>query len=529
MESQINSLLNTAAAIQWQDVGIKNHHGICIPLFSLRTQESCGVGEFLDLIPLIDWCSSIGFDVIQLLPLNDGGLESSPYSALSATALNPIHLSLSRLPLLEKMNGHQEELAALKQLSGTQRVPYAELHPARDRFLRRYYVEAGHHLLDSYDYLLYLSANLWVEEYALFKAIKINRSWEPWESWPTELRNPNTEQYKQLLKDYKEEINYHKLVQYLCTKQLRQACLHAESKGVFLKGDIPILINMQSADVWRYRSLFDLSLVAGAPPDMYSQEGQKWGFPLYNWNTQSLHNFSWWKTRLKAASQYYHIYRLDHIVGFFRIWGIPLHGRATEGHFIPEDKNSWIPQGETILKMMLSSCDILPIGEDLGVVPTEVRECLTRLGICGTKVMRWERRWEGDLGFINTKDYPKMSMTTVSTHDSETLQLWWKNQPDEAKAFCQFKHWNYEERLSKERHFEILRDSHHSESFFHINLLQEYLALVDGLTWPNPEDERINVPGIISPNNWSYRFRPYLEDLTQNAPLADIMRSLISS
>lgn len=522
-------LLHTSAATQWQDIGIKNHHGICVPLFSLRTQESCGIGEFLDLIPLIDWCNTIGFDVIQLLPLNDGGMESSPYSSLSATALNPLHLSLTSLPHLERLSGHQEELAALKQLSTSQRINYPELYQARERFLRRYFNEVSQTILGTYDFLLFLSSNLWLEEYALFKAIKIKRNGEHWELWPNEIKNPNQEQYRDLLKENKQESNYHKFLQYLCTKQLRQACLHAEKKNIFLKGDIPILINMQSADVWANRSLFNLDLVAGAPPDMYSQDGQKWGFPLYNWNTHETHNYSWWKSRLNAASQYYHIYRLDHIVGFFRIWGIPKDQKATQGHFIPENQEQWIPQGEKILKMMLSSCNILPIGEDLGVVPNEVRQCMTKLGICGTKVMRWERRWEGDKGYIDPKFYPQISMTTVSTHDSDTLQLWWKKHPDDAKLFSIFKGWNYEENLSLEHHKEILRDSHQSGSLFHINLLQEYFALIDGLTWPNPEDERINVPGIISPNNWSYRFRPYVEEFTTNAPLAEIMRSLVSN
>src|SRR5262249_5252482 len=122
-------------------------------------------------------------------------------------------------------------------------------------------------------------------------------------------------------------------------------------------------------------------------------------FPLYNWHHMEKHHYNWWKQRLKTAEAFYNLYRLDHIVGFFRIWGIPLDKPAKEGRYISENKEVWIPQGEKIMKMMLANCPMLPIGEDLGSVPPEVRQCLKNLGICGTKVMRWERDWEGDKHF----------------------------------------------------------------------------------------------------------------------------------
>lgn len=520
-------LLKTPAGIEWKIVGPRHHHGINVPLFSLRSKDSCGIGEFPDLIPLFDWCQELGLDVVQLLPLNDGGHETSPYSALTAIALNPLHLGLSSLPYLEKMPNASSRLSELQKLNASQRIDYPPLFDARRQFLKDYFKYAGQTITSTYDYLLFLSRFPWIEAYALFKAIKIDRQWQSWQDWPLEMKNAGPKEYLKLLHEFKDEVTFNRCIQYLCFQQLQQVKKAAEQKGVFLKGDIPILINRESADVWQRRNLFQIDFAAGAPPDMYSKEGQKWGFPLYNWDAMARENYSWWKTRLSVASAFYHIYRIDHIVGFFRIWGIPTDKPAIEGLFFPQDKSTWIPHGEKILRMMLSSNRMLPIGEDLGTVPPEVRACLRELGICGTKVMRWERNWNTDKSFIDPKDYIPESMTTVSTHDSETLQLWWQNQPEEAQDFCLFKGWEYTPDLTHEQHLEILYDSHHSGSLFHINLLNEYLALIPGMTWPNLEDERINIPSIVSDFNWSYRFRPSVEEIVSNESLKRVMQSIL--
>lgn len=520
MTIQASTLLSTPAGAQWRQIGVRQHHGINLPLFSLRTRQSCGIGEFTDLYPLLDWCKELGLDIIQLLPLNDGGLETSPYCSLSAFALNPMHLGLAHLPYLEKVPEVNTRLHALQQLSQTQRVDYPRVHDEREAFLRLYYQYAGPVVTNTYDFHQFNFQHLWLDTYALFKTIKVEQQWQSWEAWPDALRHLTAQHYQNLLHKYKEEVTYHRFIQYLCFQQLTQVKKRAQDKGIFIKGDIPILINRDSADVWRHCKLFALDYAAGAPPDLYSEEGQLWGFPLYNWEEMEKHHYNWWKERLTVASAIYHIYRLDHIVGFFRIWGVPLGKSAKNGSFIPADPTTWVPQGEKILRMMLAHCPLLPIGEDLGVIPPEVRTCMRHLGICGTKVMRWERLWNTeDQPFIPPQDYPVESMTTVSTHDSETLQLWWKNNPQEAEAYARFKDWPYEPLLSIEQHREILRDSHHTASLFHINLLQEYLALVPGMTWPDPEDERINIPGLISPKNWSYRFKPYVEELIASASL----------
>ena len=527
MDVWTDELSNTLAYTQWTKIGIKKHHGIALPLFSLRSRVSCGIGEYPDLLPLIDFCESIGFDVIQLLPLNDSGPETSPYSAMSALALNPLYLGISSLPFLERMQDGHEMLLELQALNNLQRISYPVIQAKREAFLRKYVKINKELLAGSKEYLAFVQENPWLENFALFKAIKIDTQWQMWEEWPLRLKETTQEVYLDLLSHYREEILYHSILQYFCFKQFDASKKAAEAKGIFLKGDIPILINRESADVWRYKPFYDLAYAAGAPPDMYALEGQKWGFPIYNWTQIEEHGFLPWKNRLKVADTLYHLYRLDHVVGFFRIWAIPLDKPAKEGHFIPWNKSEWIPQGRKIMEMMLISSGMLPIAEDLGTVPPEVRNCLRELGICGTKVMRWERHWEGDRSFLKKEEYPLISMTTVSTHDSETLQLWWRKNPEEAKEYAEAKGLVYALELSKENHQKILWESHHTNSLFHINLLQEYLALIPDMTWEDPEEERINTPGIISEKNWTYRFRPFLEEITNNSKLADLMKLLI--
>lgn len=528
-EQIIQFLKETPAAVEWEKVGIRQHHGINLPLFSLHSQTSCGIGEYLDLIPLIQWCKEIGFDIIQLLPLNDTGIDTSPYSALSANALNPIHLSLMHLPFVAENQELIRQIEALFDLNRSQRIVYPEVQKGKENILRLYYQKYKAHYLNSQEYLSFKKSHPWLNSYALFKALKIHYAWKSWEEWPDPWKKDPQHQKSEISKELQEEIEYHLFIQYLCFQQMEHVKETATRAGIFIKGDIPILINRESADTWHDRNLFFLDLVAGAPPDMYSEEGQKWGFPLYNWDALENLHYDWWINRLKVATHFYHIYRIDHIVGFYRIWAIPLESLSKEGYFFPQDKTTWIAHGEKIMRMMLANCNMLPIGEDLGTVPPEVRINLRSLGICGTKVMRWERRWDTDKGFIDPKDYPPESMTTVSTHDSETLQLWWQNQPEEATLYAKTMGWAYDPQLTQEQRLAILKAGHHSGSFFHINLLQEYLPLVAEMTWPNPEDERINLPGTISEKNWSYRFRPSVEEIVSNPDLKRVMAEVLSN
>ncbi len=517
-----DQLENSAAGAQWKIVGARNHHGIALPLFSLHSKTSCGIGEYPDLIQLFPWCRKIGFDVIQLLPLNDTGLETSPYSALSAHALNPIHLGLSQLPYVLEDVILKKHWQSLTSLNSTNRVSYKEVQKGKASFLRAYYKQYYSTIATTLPYQKFKEEHsAWLPDYAVFKSLKILTNWQPWSCWSEEL-------FKTRSSDIAAEAEYHTFIQYLCFQQFQEVKKRASEQGIFIKGDLPILIDRESADVWSRNDLFILDIVAGAPPDMYAPKGQKWGFPIYNWSTFERDRYQWWVNRLSTAGCLYHLYRLDHVVGFFRIWGIPLPKESKDGFFVPCDPSLWIPQGEKLMHMMLRSSLMLPIGEDLGVIPLEVRQSLKTLGICGTKVMRWERDWNGDRSFIDPKKYQAESMTTVSTHDSEPLALWWHDQQEEARLYAATQGWNYTPELTQEQRMAILSASHHSGSLFHVNLLQEYLALIPEMIAPSSrlEEERINIPGTISQSNWTYKFYPSVEEIVNHNELARLMTAL---
>lgn len=515
------TLITTSPAAEaWKHIGTNERHGIVVPLFSVRTRDAGGLGEYLDLIPLIDWCSEIGFSVIQLLPLNDPGHDISPYNALSAHALNPIHLSLHRLPRAEENPSLQEIYLKLKTLNTTQLVDYETIRPLKENALDAYFLLEKESLLQDPEFASFSRRNPWLRPFALFKSLKKKYQWRELQQWPKD----ETTDLEKAFQNNQSEIEKETLIQYLCFQQMKQVKIHAEKKGVLLKGDIPILLSPDSADVWMHPELFNLNLRAGAPPDYYSEQGQNWGFPLYTEeHPQQL--YAWWRERLDTASQLYDLFRLDHFVGFYRIWGVPEGRPGTEGQFIPADPATWIEHGEKILKEILPGTTLLPIAEDLGTVPPEVRVNMQTLGICGTKVMRWERNWHGDRRYIPLQDYSKMSMTTLSTHDSESLAEWWENTSEEAKLFAEMLGLHWEANLSKSNRQAILKASHSTNSLFHINLLQEYLGLIPDLSWPTAKEDRINIPGIQSKNNWSYRYRPYLEDIIENKELRQAIQN----
>lgn len=527
METLKKELASTITASAWEQVGVRTHHGINLPLSALHSSKSCGIGEFFDLIPIIDWCHSLSIDFIQLLPLNDSHWDSSPYNAISSCALNPIYLSLHALPYLEKLPLLKKKLKEFSHFNTTQHIAYIEVLTHKLSWLHAYFDDVGEKILASKELETFIEDNPWVEPYGLFKALQDRLGGTSWTDWPQELCSPSSKDIKTLIKRYWSETSFYIVLQFLSASQLQKVKEYANSKGVFLMGDFPLLMSRESVDVWQFPEFFDPTLSGGAPPDYYNPAGQNWGFPLYRWDHLEKKNYSWWKQRLKCAESFFDIIRLDHVVGFFRIWGIPHSRLPREGHFIPEDESKWGTQGKELLTMLASSTPMLPIAEDLGTVPDITRACLKELGICGTKVMRWEREWKEDRRFIPIQYYFPVSITCISTHDSETLTLWWKNFPEEAKDYADFKHWAYTPELTSAQREEILWDSHHTSSLFHVNLLQEYFALFPDLTWPIPEDERINIPGKILPTNWAYRFRPSIETIVSHQELYSKMERIL--
>lgn len=526
MDEIKHQLLQSITGPIWEKIGIRHHHGINLSLSSLHSNQSCGIGEFYDLIPLIDWCKQIGFDVIQLLPLNYSKKDPSPYNAVSSCALHFIYLSLYELPYLDLAQHQKEKLKDFADLNKSQRVAYHEVLTQKLVWLRAYFDEIKEPLIKSSGFQDFIAANPWVEPYALFDTLKDHLGHTHWTAWPNEVKSPSPKKQKELIKIYWPEAIFHIALQYLCYLQLTHVRSYANKQGILLMGDLPLLVRSDSADVWEYPEYFEINLSAGSPPDAYVAEGQYWNLPLFRWDAMRKDEFSWWKQRLHYASHFFDLFRLDHVVGFFRIWAIPIGHPSKEGYFLPVDEQTWEPLGRELLKMAAGSSSMLPIGEDLGTVPSIVPPILNEMGICGTKVTRW--MLDSNHRAIPIQEYPPISLTTVSTHDLPTLQEWWTTFPEESKLYAQSKNWQYTPSLTMEQQKCILWESHHTSSLFHINLLQEYLALFPDLVWPNPKDERINIPGQILPTNWTYRFRPSVETIISHEDLAKALKEIIS-
>ncbi len=509
----------------WEKIGIKHHHGINIPLFSIHSEQSCGIGEFLDLKLLIDFCSSISFDVIQLLPLNDSGFETSPYNAVSSQALNPIYLSLYDLPFVQNDKELKEKLQVFKKPK--EKISYHATLTSKLAFLNTYYKKYFENFEKTSPYLLFLQQHPWVHDYGLFKTLKDEYHHKGWFSWEKKHQDITHTYKKALIHERSFEINFYIFLQFLSFTQLEEVKQYAETKKVLLKGDIPILISPESLDVWHGRENFNLKFCAGSPPDIFTPKGQNWGFPIYNWSHMEETNYTFWQDRLKTASLFYHLFRIDHIIGLYRIYAIPRNQRGNKGTFNPNSPPLALIQGERILEKLTSYTSMLPIGEDLGVDIEYIKKSLSSQTIPGTIIPRWERDHFGDHSFTPYSEYNPFSLTTVSTHDSETLTQWWKNNKEEVQHFCEGHGMIYEKKLSQKLRLQMLKDSHQNSSLFHINLLSEYLALFDDLVWKNPKDERINQPGTILPTNWCYRMKPSLETLIEHTPLKELMFNLL--
>lgn len=505
----------------WKKIKPSRHIGVNLSLSSIYSKKSCGIGEFYDLIPLIEWCKAVGFDVIQLLPLNDFGSDYSPYNSSSSCAISPLYLSLSELPYVWQDAELNKEIKKLNKLNASSKVQFEKVQKGKDAFLQTYYTRFSKQLQAQDSYKDFEASNAWLLPYGVFKTLKTKYKGLDHDKWNKDDTEVSQERFSVLVKENKEEIDYQVFLQYLCYLQLKEIKKIANDSIIFLLGDIPILVNKESADVWYDYKNFNNAFSVGCPPDMNSVDGQNWGFPSYDLQFMQQDGFSFWKKRLQYASNFYDIYRLDHILGFFRFWLIPVGKNASDGMFVPSVEEDALIQGTQILQTIVPFVDMLPIGEDLGVVPLGVSKALSDMGICGIRVMRWQTVPGSSQQFEDVKNYPILSLTTVSTHDVQTLKQWWIDDKQLRQNLCKQKNWPCTDIVTKAQIASILKDSFSSSSIFHINLLQEFLSLVPELSWQNPKMDRINVPGTVSKDNWSFKTKTSIEKIVGSQDLRD--------
>ena len=465
--------------------------GILMHITSLPSPY--GIGTMgTEAYNFVDFLSKAGQSYWQILPLSPTGYGDSPYQAFSTFAGNHYLIDLDML--IREGLLTREEVESVQWSNCETRVDFQRLYDYRLKILRL----AFERFVPNEDYRSFVSQNAqWLEDYGLFMALKEAFHGRDWQSWSLSLlmRLPGVlGSYRQELS---REISFHYFLQYTFFRQWKALRAYANGKGIRIIGDVPIYVPLDSADVWAEPELFLLDknrhpeLVAGCPPDSFSAEGQRWGNPIYDWEEMKAQGYRWWIRRLAAAAKMYDVVRFDHFRGFESYWAIP----AREPTAV---NGSWKkgPGMDFIGTVQKALPELRFIAEDLGYVTPEVKQLLADSGYPGMKVIQFafDSRESGD---YLPHNYPVNSVCYSGTHDNMTMAQWFQNADakdvDDAVAYLG---------LSEEEGYVagMVRGAMSSVSRLCIVQLQDYLEL--------GEEARMNFPGTLSPDNWTWRVRP---------------------
>jgi len=503
--------------------------GVAVPVFSLLSENDFGIGEFEDLKILVDWAASVNMCIIQLLPVNDtirkgDWRDSYPYNPVSSFALHPMYANLQKMGIKvdAEFKRKQKELNSLKELD------YPLIIKEKTEYLHKAFKLNGEKDLKKRDFKTFAKENeMWLGRYCTFCSERDSV-----------------------------ESEYYAWLQYHLDKQFREVAEYARSKGVSLKGDLPIGVSADSAEARYHPELFNLDSTAGAPPDFFSADGQNWGFPTYNWEAMAQNHYKWWKARLKNMNRYFDAFRIDHILGFFRIWEIPSeyptglmghfnpalpyskdeilsrglpindnlfvsdprkkgmfqpritpdnsalderqqreYGSMYEDFFFHRHNEFWRRNAEKKLPELLSASGMLACGEDLGMIPDCVNGVMEHWSILSLEMPCMEKG----------RPWPHLSVCATSSHDMETLRMQ-KNNPG-----C-------------EQCTGLLLESLRSDSMLAIFPIQDWISVSDDFRREDYKEERINEPAE-SDHHWRYRIHFKLEDL--NGLKAEVLREQI--
>jgi len=526
--------------------------GILAPLFGLRSENDLGIGDVAVLRELLDWTAEIGFKLVQLLPINEMGGDNSPYNAISAMAIEPTTLHLA--PGSPKDLTRDDYEAALADVDLTNlrhgAVKYGPVKKVKRRLLEKAFANfsarASKDRQSKFQNFC-RQESAWLDDYVFYRALmEENGESEAWDKWSAEHQHIESarawleRQPRAKKKQFRDRQNFFRYVQWIANEQWSAIKSYAEERGVALMGDIPFGVNYYSADVFSRRNEFALDWCGGAPPeshfkdDKFTQKwGQNWGIPLFHWDVMRHRNFNWWRQRVRSIRRSFHLFRIDHVLGFYRIYAFPWRpqhnrkflpldwnqmlertgGRAP--HFHPRDDSS--PNnceanrhdGEECLRAVLEeSGDARVIGEDLGTVPDYVRPSLRSLGVAGFKIPQWEF-YHGRV--TPGAEYERLSVATYATHDHQPLRAMWEeafehatSTSDQARAelekiatFARFTRTS--EQIDFERDFypAMIEALFESESWIAIVMITDLLA----------RKYRFNIPGTAARSNWVRRMQ----------------------
>ncbi len=476
---------------------MRRQSGISVPLFSIASSQSWGIGEFGDLPMLARWLQEAGQSIVQILPINEmPPIETSPYSAMTAMALDPIYITMASVPDFAGLGAElaldgaeQVELGRLRQ---SPRIEYAPIRRLKEKWLRRGFdrflkleVARGSPRAARFDAFV-TAQSWWLEEYALFRSLHARHDELPWTEWPSPLARADATVLNDARASLGLEITYRSYLQWIASDQWAEAKRLSWPARVF--GDLPFMNSADSPDVWARQHEFRFDATIGVPPDAFSETGQDWGLPPWRADVMAASGFTWMRSRARRYGDLYDGFRIDHLVGLYRMYVRPL-DKTQAAFFEPADEPAQLALGQTLIGI-LSGADKSPfakatgdrpvvIAEDLGSIPLFVRESMARLDLPGLKVLRWERHWdlEGQPP-LDPTDFPDRSVATTGTHDIEPLAATPEGQTEEQRSA-------------------ILQSLLSSGSSLTLIPLQDVFGWTD----------RINTPALVSDMNWTWRVK----------------------
>src|SRR5262249_11332224 len=532
--------------------------GVLVPLFALRGTDDLGVGDVGALREFIDWVAGVGFKVVQLLPINETGADNSPYNAISAMAIEPttLHLAPNSPQDLTREDVDAAVAAANLRSLRLGGVKHRQIKKLKLRLLEKAFANFSAHASEvrRLEFRTFCEQeSAWLRDYALFRVLmEQNDDSAAWNRWPAQ--HQSIERARGWLRDLSQDQqaavadrqNFFCYVQWIAYEQWRAIKLYAEDRGVALMGDIPFGISYSSADVFARPDEFVLEWCGGAPPEPYFKDdaftqkwGQNWGIPLYRWDRMRADNFGWWRERVRSVRRIFHLFRIDHVLGFYRIYAFPwrpwknkqffpldwnamlerTNGRAP--HFFPrsdetpENCEANQREGEEYLRVVLEEAGASRVvGEDLGVVPDYVRPNLRALGIAGFKIPQWEVRGEH---VTPGSDYEQISVATYTTHDHKPIRAFWEDAFESSTTTSEQSRFDlakiavfagFDPRVNQidfEKDFypAIMGALFRSEAWIAIVMITDLLA----------RKYRFNVPGTKANLNWTRRIRRSIEQL----------------
>lgn len=465
---------------------MRRQSGIAVPLFSLVSNRGWGIGEFIDLGAFAAWLTEAGQSVVQLLPIHEmPPIETSPYSAMTAMALDPLFLSVADVPDFGGLGGDEAldgaDRAEIARLRQSPRIEYAGVRRLKERWLRRAFdrflrmeVARGSPRATRFDHFTATQA-WWLDEYALFRALLARHDDQPWMTWPEPLARFDATAVREARAALHSEITYRSYLQWLAHEQWSEARRRAWPVRVF--GDLPFMISSNSPDVWARQGEFRFDATIGVPPDAFSETGQDWGLPPWRANVMSEWGFSWMRNRARRYAGLYDGYRIDHLVGLYRMYVRPI-DKSIPAFFDPAEEPAQLQLGETLVHVLRGAGGSPEVfAEDLGSIPEFVRQSMARLQLPGLKVLRWEKHWDQEgQPPIDPSTFPHRSVATTGTHDIEPLAA------------------------TQEGATEAQRKA----------VLQSLLAAGSALTVMPVQDvfgwtDRINTPAVVDDINWTWR------------------------